>query len=95
MPNKPKIIVVSPMLDMGPFLPLSISMIVSILEKGGFEVKLFDTTFYKMPSIESSINDLHNKIGMFKPANWDGYRRVLNYPQTGHRYQVVKSLRLP
>ena len=60
MRKKPKILVVSPMLDMGPFLPLSISMVIAILEKGGYEVKLFDTTFYKMPSKESSINDLFN-----------------------------------
>ena len=70
--NKRKFLLVSPMLDFGPFLPLNISIIIAILEKAGYDIKLFDTTFYKHP-VDDSWADDSIKIGIFKPVSWDGY----------------------
>ncbi|MDO8748024.1 MAG: radical SAM protein [Candidatus Omnitrophota bacterium] len=70
--RKRKFLLVSPMLNFGPFLPISISVIISILKKADYEIKLFDTTFYKMPQRCTYIADAV-KIGMFKSVNWESY----------------------
>ncbi|HAH21825.1 MAG TPA: hypothetical protein DCL49_13115 [Candidatus Omnitrophica bacterium] len=70
--RKKRFLIVSPMFDFGPFLPLNISVISAILEKAGYEIKLFDATFYKMP-VRDGWKEASFAIGIFKPVNWMGY----------------------
>lgn len=71
--DKKKFLLVSPMLDSGSFLPINISIITAILKKAGYEVKLFETTFYRI-SLKESFRKSATEEGMFKPVNWDDYR---------------------
>jgi anaerobic magnesium-protoporphyrin IX monomethyl ester cyclase len=70
---KKKFLMVSPMFDFGPFLPINISIIIAVLEQANYEVKLFDTTFYRIPKKSQKFQDIDTSVGMFKPVNWDGY----------------------
>jgi len=71
--KKRKILLVSPMLHFGPFLPINISILIAVLEKAGYDIELFDTTFYKIPAREMP-DETYVNIKTFKPVNWDGYR---------------------
>ena len=69
-----RFLMVSPMVDFGPFLPVNVSALLAVLENDGFEVKLFDTTFYKHQKPEkNSGKDEFVAVGTFKPVDWTGY----------------------
>lgn len=90
---KKKFLLVSPMFDFGPFLPLNISIITAILKKANYEIELFDTAFYKMP-VRDGWKEASAEIGIFKPVNWTGYgMNKLKKDYIGDFKRMVRSFK--
>lgn len=91
--RKKRFLLVSPMFDFGPFLPINISVITAILKKAGYDIMLFDTTFYRMP-VRDGWKSASQEIGIFKPVNWDGYGMdELKEDYVGDFKRLVKSFK--
>jgi len=76
--KKLKILFINPMSGLEGFLPIGLSILISMLKKDGFEnIKLFDTTFYKT----TEVNDrkLNESIGEFKKIDSPNYKYGENY----------------
>jgi len=75
--KKLKILFINPMSGLEGFLPIGLSTLISVLKQDGFEnIKLFDTTFYKI----TDFNDRkqNESTGIFKKVNSD-YKYNDNY----------------
>ncbi|PWB52457.1 MAG: radical SAM protein [Candidatus Methanoperedenaceae archaeon] len=71
MSNKFKILLVYPNLQMINLLPSNISILAACLKQKGFDVELFDTTFYKIE--EKSVDEKRVEILQLRPFNLSRY----------------------
>ncbi len=78
MSNKFKVLLVYPNLQMINLLPSNISILSASLKHKGFDVDLFDTTFYKID--EKSVDEKRVEVLQVRPFNLSEYG--INYKDT-------------
>lgn len=73
-----KVLFIYPNTQMATLVPINLSLLAPCLTEKGFQVKLFDTTYYKVE--EKSFEELKVELLQLKPFNWE--ERGVTYKET-------------
>lgn len=86
---KGRVLLINPIQGIDSFLPLGISVISASLKKAGYDVALFDTTYYDIRTGEEHTRKVGEAILEFKKSNIADYTTKKN---TDYRQDLAKLL---